>query len=338
MMLDQVKRYGRWVLASLLVVSVLLLTGLSVYVFTVFPAQTISLTKAQLMEVKSGKGFNQLCRHLARENIIARCGPLKWYSKLSPELRQIKAGSYLLKPGITHHQLLVLLSNGKEHQFSLTFVEGERLSELMLKLTATTNLKQDIKDTVDLSQRLNDKHPHIEGLLYPDTYYYAAGSSSFEVVARAYQRMQGILVELWHNRAVGLPYKTAYEALIMASIIEKETGVASERALIASVFVNRLNKRMRLQTDPTVIYGLGDSFDGNLTRAHLRAKTPYNTYRINGLPPTPIAMPGFEAIEAALHPAQTEFYYFVANKDHSHQFSKTLAEHNLAVKKYQLGQ
>ncbi|MFT4928792.1 MAG: UPF0755 protein [Phenylobacterium sp.] len=327
----------KWLISSVLTALILLLLVLCGYVFVIFPGQTIELQHQRLIEVAQGKGFNQLCRQLVREEVIGVCGPMKWYSKFNPELRLIKAGSYLVEPGLTHQRLLELFSQGKEHQFSLTFVEGERLRDLLAKLAAAPNLNDDIGDLTDLAQRLNSEHPHLEGLLFPDTYHYASGSSSLAVITRAYQRMQTLLAQEWANRAVGLPYQTPYEALIMASIIEKETAVASERELIASVFINRLNKRMRLQTDPTVIYGLGENFDGNITRAHLKQKTAYNTYRINGLPPTPIAMPGIGAIHAALNPADTQYYYFVANKNHSHQFSKTLKEHNRAVRKYQLG-
>ena len=325
-------------LGSLAVIGLLLLvTGFAAWVFVIFPAQTIKLAQPRLIEVAHGKGFNQLCRQLVREDVIRVCGPMKWYSKFNPQLRLIKAGSYLLKPGLSHQLLLELLSSGKEHQFSITFVEGERLTEWLDKLAVAENLKHDIGEAADLAQRLSASHHPIEGLLFPDTYHYAAGSSSFAIILRAYQAMQQLLAQQWANRDPDLPYKNSYEALIMASIIEKETGAAHERALIASVFINRLHKRMRLQTDPTVIYGLGEHFDGNLTKAHLRQKTPYNTYRNNGLPPTPIAMPGREAIYAALHPAYSEFIYFVSKKDGSHQFSKTLKAHNQAVRKYQLG-
>lgn len=306
------------------------------YLFSWFPAQNIELSEQRVIQIPQGKGFNQLCRQLASQNVIKVCAPLKWYSKFVPGSRAIKAGSYLIKPDISHHSLLLLLSSGKEHQFAITFVEGERLRDLLVKLANVENLVADIGPIDQLAGRLGSEHQNIEGLLFPDTYYFSANSSSFDIVERAYQRMQTKLALEWEKRASNLPYANAYEALIMASIIEKETGLAQERDLISSVFINRLHKKMRLQTDPTVIYGLGEAFDGDITRKHLRQKTAYNTYRINGLPPTPIAMPGIDSIIAALHPANTEYFYFVSKKDQSHYFSKTLKEHNRAVRKYQI--
>lgn len=307
------------------------------YTFSIYPKQTLILSNERLLKVTNGQGFNQLCRQLQKEQVIKWCGPLKWYSKIHSQYRSIKAGSYMLQPGSSHLQLLRMLSEGKEHQFPITFVEGERLTQILAKLAATDYLNHNIDEAASLSAMLGAEHANIEGLLYPDTYYYSSGSDSSKILERAYQKMQQFLDNQWQTRAPDLPYKNAYEALIMASIIEKETAQAFERTLIASVFVNRLRKNMRLQTDPTVIYGLGEHFDGDITRAHLKQKTPYNTYRINGLPPTPIAMPGGESIIAALHPAKSNFLYFVSKKDGTHHFSETLDEHNRAVRKYQLG-
>lgn len=319
------------------ILALLCLSTAALCIFYVFPNQTISLQQKHMFELSKGTGFNQFCRKLEKQKVIHWCGPLKWYSKFDKDLRSIKAGHYQISPDLNHMQLLKLFSEGKVHQYSITFVEGDRLSQIIDKLSNAEQLNHNLQDLSDLSSKLAAQHSLIEGLLFPDTYYYAAKSDSFDIIQRAYDKMQLQLQELWQSRAPGLPYKNAYEALIMASIIEKETGQAHERELIAAVFINRLNKKMRLQTDPTVIYGLGEQFQGDITRAHLRQKTPYNTYRINGLPPTPIAMPGAEAIYAALNPVESEFLYFVSKKDGTHQFSKTLAEHNRAVRKYQLG-
>lgn len=307
------------------------------YLFRIFPAQPISLTEQRIYTVIKGTGFNQMCRNLVKDRIIEHCGPLNWYTKWVAELRLIKAGVYLFTPDMSHEQLLQRVTSGVEHQFDFTIVEGERLTDVLNKLAIQPFIHFDIQDPQQLGRDLANPYPSLEGLLYPDTYYYVANSSATQLMERAYQRMVSKLQQAWQKRTPQLPYKTPYQALIMASIIEKETGRDAERPIIASVFVNRLRKNMRLQTDPTVIYGLGESFDGNITRAQLKQKTPYNTYRINGLPPTPIAMPASAAIVAALKPEQTPYLYFVSKNDGSHQFSTTLAEHNRAVRYYQLG-
>ena len=309
----------------------------AVYILVVFPAKPISLTESRLYTVAKGTGFNQLCRDLVAEQIIERCGPLKWFTKFSPHLRGIKAGVFQLQPQISHRQLLQGLVSGVEHQFDFTIVEGERLRDVLTKIKQSQYLIDDIESANQISDLFANPYASLEGLLYPDTYYYVANSSAKALLHRAYKRMDEKLNQAWLKRSDNLPYDNPYQALIMASIIEKETAQGFERPLIASVFVNRLRKKMRLQTDPTVIYGLGESFDGDITRAHLRQKTPYNTYRINGLPPTPIAMPALAAIDAALNPNDSPYLYFVSKKDGTHQFSKTLAEHNKAVRYYQLG-
>ena len=252
--------------------------------------------------------------------------------------RQYPSRGYEISTATTPAQLLQKLAQGEVISYSLTLVDGQSFKQFRQVLKQQAKLKQLTPDwsAEEILKAVNASYDHPEGLFYPDTYHYTSSDSDLDILVRAHQRMSKLLAEAWAERAADLPYQSAYEALIMASIIEKETGVAWERPEIAGVFVNRLRRSMRLQTDPTVIYGLGDAYQGNITRQHLTTTTPYNTYRISGLPPTPIANPGLPAIEAALHPAATDKLYFVARGDGSHYFSSTLQEHQQAVKQYQL--
>ncbi|HEX6735521.1 MAG TPA: endolytic transglycosylase MltG [Azonexus sp.] len=251
----------------------------------------------------------------------------------------IKAGSYSVSQGVTPRQLLDKLVRGKVTQGEVTLVEGWTLRQWRARLDAHPDLVGDSRGLTEaeISRRLGIDHPRLEGWLFPDTYLFDKQSSAIDLMARAVRAMERRLAEEWAGRAANLPYRSPYEALIMASIIEKETGREADREQVAAVFVNRLRLGMPLQTDPTVIYGLGDAFDGNLRKRDLLADTPYNTYTRRGLPPTPIAMPGLASIRAALHPAASNALYFVARGDGSSQFSSTLDEHNRAVNQYQRG-
>ena len=251
----------------------------------------------------------------------------------------IKAGSYAVNSGITPEQLLAKLARGDMTQGESTLVDGWTFAQWRARLDHHPDLKHETRDLAEaeIAARLGIEGGRIDGWLFPDTYLFDKQSSDLELFARAHRAMRKKLDGAWNERDQGLPYRNPYEALIMASIIEKETGRADDRALVAAVFVNRLRKGMLLQTDPTVIYGLGAKFDGNLRKRDLQADTPYNTYTRSGLPPSPIAMPGAAAINAALHPADNDALYFVARGDGSSQFSRTLDEHNKAVSKYQKG-
>lgn len=250
---------------------------------------------------------------------------------------QIKAGSYEISTGITALELLRKLTRGDVTQAEILFVEGWTFRQMREKLDAHPDVRHELRDLSDqaLKQRLGVAEPALEGLFFPDTYLFAKGTSDVDILARALRASRRHLEREWRERTAGLPYKSPYEALIMASIVEKETGRASDRPLIAAVFVNRLRTGMLLQTDPTVIYGIGEQFDGNLRKRDLLADTPYNTYTRAGLPPGPIAMPGLASLRAALNPASSDALYFVARGDGTSQFSRTLEEHNQAVARYQ---
>jgi UPF0755 protein len=253
-----------------------------------------------------------------------------------PELVAIKSGTYEIKEGAPLKDTLSLFASGKEFHFSLTFVEGSRFEDWQKQLSSAPYLERLTveQSEADLAQELGIENGKLEGWFLPETYAYTTHASDLSLLRRAHQDMETFLQQSWEKRQANLPYKTPYEALIMASIIEKETGQPDERAQIAAVFVNRLRLGMKLQTDPTVIYGVKDRYDGNIRRSDLTDKNPYNTYVIDGLPPTPIAMPGKASIEAALNPLASDYLYFVAKGGGAHYFSKTLDEHNRAVREY----
>lgn len=251
--------------------------------------------------------------------------------------KNLKVGEYELTTGLTAPQILAILSEGRAKKYTITFPEGWSLKEILHAITKHPSLKKTLPAdaTKEITQQLGimDKNP--EGWFFPDTYNFVKNDTDISVLKRAYAKMQAVLEEEWQHKADNLPYQKSYDALIMASIVEKETGAKHERTMIAGVFTRRLVKGMLLQTDPTVIYGMGDSYRGNIRAKDLTAATPYNTYVISGLPPTPIAMPGRDAIHAALHPDKEENLYFVAKGDGSHQFSVSLADHNHAVNNFQ---
>ena len=265
---------------------------------------------------------------------------LYWWFRLSGDSRLIKAGSYEISQGTTPRGLLAKLVRGDEALRAVTLVEGWTFKQMRVALSKAEQLGQEtLQLEPDLIMKaLGKPGLHPEGRFFPDTYTYAKGSSDLAVLARAMRAMDKKLEAAWSQRAPDTPLKTQEQALILASIVEKETGRPNDRAQIAGVFSNRLRIGMMLQTDPTVIYGLGDAFDGNLRRRHLLADTPWNTYTRTGLPPTPIAMPGKAALLAAVQPASTKALYFVARGDGTSQFSTSLDEHNRAVNKYQRGQ
>ena len=292
----------------------------------------LMVTNNTQFEVKRGTGFNKLCKQWQANNWVDSCWRYQIIAKLDPTLTDLKAGLYALS-NTSVIDNIKKINQGQQVSFSFTIIEGQALRDVLAAIKNATNLKNDL-NIEQLSQQVLSSDIHLEGWLFPDTYHYHNNDTASSVLKRAAQKMQQTLDDAWQQRAQNLPYNSAYEVLIMASIIEKETGLASERPLIASAFVNRLNTNMRLQTDPTVIYGLGENFDGDIKRKDLRDYTPYNTYRIKGLPPTPIAMPSKAAILAAVNPPHSEYVYFVAKGDGSHQFSTTLKQHNAAVKTY----
>lgn len=290
-----------------------------------------------LFTINNGSNFHHLGNSLLKTEIITDLTWWKVLGKLHPELINIKSGTYQFESGFTLNDILMTVNKGIEHQFIITFVEGSTFKEWVPILNNAALMKPLQETEQQILARLKSPHQKLEGLLFPETYHYSANMSAFQIIKKSYLHQLQILDKLWAERDKDLPLKTPYEALILASIVEKESGLSADRDKIASVFVNRMRIGMRLQTDPTVIYGMGDRYDGRIRSKDLREETPYNTYRINGLPPTPIAMPSEAALYATLHPSTTKYLYFVSKGDGTSYFSKSLREHNNAVQKYILG-
>ncbi|HKM36995.1 MAG TPA: endolytic transglycosylase MltG [Thiopseudomonas sp.] len=300
--------------------------------------QPLQLEHEIVLSAPAGSTPNGLLLQLEQQGVLHGAFWLRLSWRLQGHIQPLHSGEYELTPGMNVTQLLDKWRSGDVLQYRVTLVEGWNFRQVRAALAQQDKLQQTLGDVSDseLMRRLDQANLHPEGRFFPDTYNFTRGQSDLDILRQANQRLQKVLAEEWAQRAEDLPYRNPDEALIMASIIEKETGVAREREEIAGVFMRRLAIGMLLQTDPTVIYGMGERYTGKITRADLRKPTAYNTYVISGLPPTPIAMVGREAIYAALHPKAGKSLYFVARGDGSHVFSNTLAEHNKAVREYQI--
>ncbi|GAA5316553.1 MAG: endolytic transglycosylase MltG [Candidatus Pelagadaptatus aseana] len=319
---------------ALLPALMLISAGISLKMLT---APIAVATEHRTIQVQAGENLTIVANRLARKGVVQHPRMLVLFARLMDQTN-IKLGEYELAENTSDLEVLQLLLSGQVISYKITLVEGTTFKESLDVLAQQDKLQHTLKGktVAEIAGLMGISQPNPEGWLFPDTYQYTEGSTDLDLLLRAYQRMQQVLEDEWGKRTEPLPYETPYEALIMASIVEKETGVPSERADIAGVFVRRLNKGMRLQTDPTIIYGLGDDYQGNIRRHHLKQATPYNTYVINGLTPTPIALPGRAAIQASLNPKDGDALFFVAKGDGSHYFSATLAEHEEAVRQYQL--
>ena len=311
---------------------------------TEFVHTPVNATQDQLLTIERGTTGSKLAVLLEQEKILEHADLLPWLLKLQPQLNKVKAGTYSLTGVKTLQDLLDMINSGKEVQFSVKFIEGKTFKEWRKNLENAPHLKQTLQGKSDkeimalldipaVSKAVYEWN-NMEGWLYPDTYNYTPNSTDLELLKRSTTRLQKALDKAWNERDENLPLADPYQMLILASIVEKETGIAAERPQVASVFINRLKANMKLQTDPTVIYGMGESYTGNIRKKDLETITPYNTYMIEGLPPTPIAMVSESALQAVAHPAKTDFYYFVADGSGGHKFTRNLNEHNKAVQEY----
>ena len=311
---------------------------------TEFVHTPVNVTQDQLLTIERGTTGSKLAALLEQEKVLEHADLLPWLLKLQPQLNKVKAGTYSLTGVKTLQDLLDMINSGKEAQFSVKFIEGKTFKEWRKNLENAPHLKQTLQGKSDKEiMALLDipavakavyEWNNMEGWLYPDTYNYTPNSTDLELLKRSTTRLQKVLDKAWNERDENLPLADPYQMLILASIVEKETGIAAERPQVASVFINRLKANMKLQTDPTVIYGMGESYTGNIRKKDLETMTPYNTYMIEGLPPTPIAMVSESALQAVAHPAKTDFYYFVADGSGGHKFTRNLNEHNKAVQEY----
>ncbi|MEH6447283.1 MAG: endolytic transglycosylase MltG [Oleispira sp.] len=333
---------------KIIMLSVVIIVGLiSASVFVMQQPIILADNKSNIVvEIKKGQTLSQLAHDWENQGWLPSAKILLIQARLLDSAKQIKPGEFEVPAKTNSYELLTLLIQGSSKRYKVSFIEGTRLIDALARLEQSPKLVQDIQplntQTVQAALGLDML---AEGWVYPDTYVYQSGDTASSIIKQAHSRMQSVLDDEWamylaklaKNEIKKLPYRSAYEALVMASIVEKETGQVSERTEIAGVFIRRLNMNMRLETDPTVIYGLGENYQGNLRKKHLRDRSnPYNTYRNKGLPPTPIALAGRAAINAALNPAAGKNLYFVAKGDGSHYFSASLAEHSRAVRKYQI--
>ncbi|WP_019675625.1 endolytic transglycosylase MltG [Arsukibacterium perlucidum] len=329
-------------------VLLLLLAAVALALLLNYGVKQLEQRPVQLAEpyftLPAGSSVRGLCQQWLAEGQLKAydCQLLRLYLKWQPELAKVRQGTYQTPQAPTVLSLLRLFASGQVAQFSLTFIDGETVQQALSRLQQAEYLQQDISDSSQITELLNwpadwgAKPQHPEGLLFADTYFYTANSTASELVTRAQQALLRQLDQAWQQRQSELPLQNRYQLLIMASLIEKESGLLAEKPLVSSVFVNRLNSNMRLQTDPTVIYGLTD-YSGRITYADLRNPHPYNTYRHHGLPPGPISLVGASALQAAAQPDVSDYFYFVSRGDGAHVFSETLQQHNAAVRKYILG-
>ncbi|WP_118777278.1 endolytic transglycosylase MltG [Haemophilus haemolyticus] len=334
----------KFLIAILLLILILAgVASFGYYKITEFVKTPVNVQADQLLTIERGTTGSKLTALFEQEKLIDDGKLLPYLLKLKPELNKIKAGTYSLENVKTVQDLLDLLNSGKEVQFNVKWIEGKTFKDWRKDLENAPHLVQTLKDKSneeiftlldlpDVGQNLELKN--VEGWLYPDTYNYTPKSTDLELLKRSAERMKKALNKAWNERDEDLPLANPYEMLILASIVEKETGVAAERAKVVSVFINRLKAKMKLQTDPTVIYGMGENYSGNIRKKDLEMSTPYNTYVIYGLPPTPIAMPSESSLQSVAHPEKTEFYYFVADGSGGHKFTRNLNEHNKAVQEY----
>lgn len=299
----------------------------------------LRINKSDLsIEIEAGSSLKKIAFQLVDEKILNEPWRFIILTKALGQSRKLRPGNYNLNPNITPYQLLKSFVDGRATEGSITFIEGQDLHSMLEKIKANDSIKKTMKpyDTKAIAIAVGIPYESAEGQFFPDTYYFSRNTTDIEILKRAYKAMQKKLNYEWAHRSEEVPYKNSYEALTMASIIEKETGKSIEANLISGVFIHRLSINMKLQSDPTVIYGLGKKFTGDITKKDLITDTPYNTYTREGLPPGPITMPGLISIRAALHPTKTDALYFVGKGDGTHYFSANLNEHNNAVRKYQI--
>jgi UPF0755 protein len=328
----------RWLLLSgAMLASAIAVAALALFLVHASLDEPLTIANEEMtFVIEPGASFTAISNTLAAQGVISRPQGLRLYASLTGIAGSIQAGEYRLKQGMTARDMMDAFLVGDVQLHSFTIVEGWNLREMLAAMAGNTAIRMTIstEDLMRFLSEIGSPYAHPEGLFLPETYHFPRGTRDTEVLRQAYDLMQATLNEEWTRRDPAVPLSDTYEALILASIVEKETARVDERARIAGVFVRRLKQHMRLQTDPTVIYGIGDKFDGNLTRADLQTDTPYNTYTRGGLPPTPIAMPGREAIKAVLHPEPGNDLYFVATGlgDGSHKFSETVEQHEAAVR------